>query len=170
MKIKTLRRIETELDNELLFISRRLQRENNQATKEAAFNAGEASATSAIKKHNRLLGAKFAIRALVSQFNIEKGINDKTAQIAVSEALKTFLENQILSIGQPRYSRNYHSETYEYTVGISDEYEDKIRAEIKSITRKIQSLKDSCNGINAQGDIEISPELMQVFLDYSLVD
>ena len=170
MKIKTLRRIEIELDNELVFISRRLRRENNQATKELAELAGVSVVQSSKSAFSKLVKAKFEIRNLVAEFNIVKGINAKTAKIAELEALGAFVEEHLIKLGKVKTTRNYGSDTYEYAIGISDEVEDNLRAEVRRLSRQVQSLKDSCNGINSQGDIQVSDSLLSVFKAYSLVD
>ena len=170
MKIKTIRRIETEIDNELQFLSSRMGRDNNQSTKEAAEIAGVEVVTHALKAYTRLIGAKFEIRNLIAEFNSGKGINAKTSLIAQLESEKDFLENSALRVGRARATRSYGTDAAEYCIGIPDSFEDEIRALIRGATRKIQTLKDSCNGINSQGDIEISDSLLSVFTDYSLVD
>ena len=81
-KIKTLRRIETAINEELVFVNNRFQRKSKSASKKSAESDFDAKMGAFLDKQQALQGLKFQIRGLVAKFNEEKGINEKTAEIA----------------------------------------------------------------------------------------
>ena len=153
VNIKLLRRAETEIQNELAHVSSRLNntRHEREPTQESATTAGEISCNSFLKRYTELMTAKFDIRAAVGKFNEAEGINGKTTKIAMLEGLLSAYEK---AEGYGRVSRNsgYGSTEVTYTPGVSDEVVDSYRTEVRRIRREIQSLKDSCNGVNASKD------------------
>ena len=171
MKIKTLRRIETEIDSEISFMSRRLRNLSKKADSlENAKIEGSNTIEAAQKSFMELNAAKFTIRGLVSEFNSTKGINRKTAEIAELEATKSFIEDVALSVNFAQTRESNYGSGVSHHVGLSEETEDSLRASVRGLTRKIQGLKDSCNGTNSQGDIQIPEKLLNLFKVYSLVD
>lgn len=168
-KIKTLRRIETAINEELVFLIERFQRKGKAATKNSAESDFDAKMGNFLDKQQALQGLKFQIRGLVATFNEEKGINEKTAEIAFQstqlEALRA-----VNGYEQAYESSDYHTNKTYWRVGISDATEDWVRVEIKKIERLIQRLKDTCNGINSTATVEVSDEMVALFEQFGLID
>lgn len=148
--IKTLRRAETELEDEIHYSNHLLGKAelpNHEAALEYGINAVEEFAV----KMADLVKARFAIREAVRKFNEEKGINAKTLQIAqLQEHIKVLERMQ--SYGSVQQTSSYHTNTVQYRSGIPQTKVDEFRSQARSLTRQIQKLKDSCNGINSSSD------------------
>lgn len=170
--IKDLRRIESEIESEIQYVSNSVQlvRAEQQATKTDAekYALGELPKLSA--KMNVLIETKFKIRAFIADFNKTNGINERTAKIAELEEKSTFIENRLVSFGRAGTTRDYNTDKVKYTPGVTTDFVDERRAEVRAIKRQIQRLKDSCNGINSNSRTEIPQDLLDVFKQYKLVD
>ena len=165
--IKTLRRAETELDNELRYSQERMQqmRSGSQVTENAALASGIAVCEEYLERHSNLLDAKFEIRKCVGKFNQSKGINRKTSDIAELEASIAAID-LVMGFGAVAEQRTYGQQAKAtYRPGINCDYIDKQRSVVRGLTRQIQRLKDSCNGVNSSEDASefISPTVL-VFL------
>lgn len=170
--VKELRRIETELDNE---ISHRTSRVNRLSSKEAvsltaAYTECQTELLDMIAKHTELLDSKFAIREIISKFNSDNGINERTGKIASLKASSQFLEDEVLRIGSAVSYAPYGSTKTVYRYGITEDYTDSVRSEIRALKRQIQALTDSCNGINSSHKFAINENLLKVFVKYGLID
>lgn len=170
--IKELTRIETVIDEEISFVESRLRnelRDSKQASVSAATEYAGKVIDSTVTKRSALLAAKFAIRAIKQVFNTEKGINDKTRKIAELQAQKDFVDKLAIQ-DVAKEVTNYTTKTVKYRPGITLETQDKFRAESRSLQRQIQRLKDSCQGINNQGTIELDSETRSTLLASGIVD
>jgi cell division protein FtsB len=170
--IKELSRIEAELDSELQFVEGRLagNLRKNQSTVSAATTAALTAIKSALDKQELLLNLKFDLRNIKATFNIEKGINDRTIKIAKLVARKEFLERRITVLGDVEVIEAYGNHKDTYRPGITEETQDTYRAEVRNLSRQIQRLKDSCNGINSQGGIELTAETVDNLTKLGLID
>lgn len=152
--IKNLRRAESEIDNELAHVKRNANRSGydfNNAT--AALNAGNQMMNTFRERVNVLVRVKYEIRDIVARFNMVNGINERTAQIAMLEAVLSCNEEECQSFGSPRSNRDYQTHEVTWTAGIELGTIDELRSDARGIKRKIQSLKDSCNGINSSKEV-----------------
>lgn len=172
LSIKQLRRIETELLNEKDHVIQRLRDLNYETadTKHDAMHTGESRLTSSIESVNLLINAQYLIRKLISDFNEKAGINDKTLQIANLEAVCEARAEMLSSIGQVRAKTEYNSKQTVYSYGVSDQYEDSQRALERAEKRRIQRLKDSCNGLNSSSKVKIPDTLLTLITKYGLID
>lgn len=170
--VKELRRIETEIDNE---ISHRTCRVSQLRSKEAvsltaAYTECQTELVDMISKHTELLDSKFAIREIISKFNSDNGINERTGKIAALKAAIQFLEDSVLNIGSATSYAPYGSTKTVYRYGITEDHTDSVRSEIRALKRQIQALTDSCNGINSSHKFAINENLLKVFVKYGLID
>lgn len=164
MKVKTAQRTLTVIDQEI-------QRIHNRATDTDTTLGIRSDAAKAFREQykqnisilGKLLDAKYEIRQAIAQFNIDKGINEKTAEIAKLTELNAFisLENTHRVREVSRWSANT---TPRYYVGKDNALEDETLADQRKIQRYVAQLKDSCSGINSQGSITIK-ESTREFLD-----
>ncbi len=170
--IKDIRRVESEVDEEIRFVSGNLRdvRDNQQVDLETAKKVGVAEVRKVVDRFNDLVGLRFAIREIVAKFNEENGINERTAKIARLEQEKAFLDDHVERFGRPGSSRDYHTDTIKYTPGITPEFVDEIRAKSRNIKRQIQRLKDSCNGINSNARFELDEAIVAKFESYGFID
>lgn len=155
MKVKEAQRLETVIDQEIERLKDRLARSSStHKTRTLAESAFRERHEKTLEQMAILLDIKFAIRKAIAEFNRNHAINERTAKIAhltkLLELIKGSLVNQASSVN------HYNSKEPEYREGYSDQLEDVVLAECRKITREIQRLKDSCNGINSQGTIAIS--------------
>lgn len=169
--IKELSRIETEIDKEIQFAMLRHQgiMRKDCASRDEALRVAKESIEVSSNKVHKLLDAKFAIRGIKQAFNVEKGINDKTLHIALLTQEQEFVDTYAKH-GDVSSDRSYSSNSVTFTPGISAESQDKLRAESRNIQRQIQRLKDSCQGINNQGSVELDEASYQVLVDAGLID
>lgn len=153
LSIKDLRRAETEIENELIYVKQRMSsvRSERQSSMEGAMESGKAAVEGFISRTSELLEAVYAIRNAVGKFNEDEGINNRTSKIAYFDRLLNTLE-QGQNFGRTARNTSYGSSEVTYTPGIDDTKIDELRNEVRRIRRDIQSLKDSCNGINASKD------------------
>lgn len=170
--IKELRRIETEMNNELSYISSAMYniREEKVATREAAQEAGTIGLNTQLAKFKELTDAKFDIRDVVAKFNEAQGINERTIKIAKLESEILFIEQHIIGFGPVRQDRDYHTNKVEFAPGASLEYVDAKRSDVRGLRRQIQRLKDSCSGINSNNKFVVSDVLLAVFVKYRFID
>lgn len=169
--IKELSRIESEIDTEINFVSGRQRSTMNtrQASRQEALDVANKSIASSLTKLNGLLDAKFAIRTIKQVFNAEKGINDKTRDIAKLTAEQAFIDS-VASYSEVTASERYASTKVEYSPGITQEKQDELRAKSRVIQRQIQRLKDSCQGINNQGTILLDETTYSTLVSSGLID
>tara|TARA_Y100001960_G_scaffold334111_1_gene445163 strand:- start:34487 stop:35014 length:528 start_codon:yes stop_codon:yes gene_type:complete len=169
--VKELSRIETEIDEEISFVKGRMRSVRNERLNSA--NLAESRANKAIKealsKLESLLSAKFAIRSVKQIFNAEKGINEKTRKIAELTERKALLDSAA-GFGDVSARESYGSNKVEYNPGISTDTEDSYRAKSRAVQRQIQRLKDSCQGINNQGTIELDGTVYETLVACGLID
>lgn len=170
MRVKDIRRVESEIDNELEFIQSRLRNKPKYSTSSQARDAGTSLTKSFLEKYGKLIDAKFELRRLIANFNKTAGINDRTARIAQLEMTKETIDNCLVNYGDVDTYRNYGSDTVKYQAGISELAVDEYRAQSRRLKRLIQSLKDSCNGINAQGTVEVSDDTMELLKESGFID
>lgn len=170
--IKDIRRIEQEVDNEIVYVEQNSYhiRENQQATKEAALEAGITDVQAMQDKAYELIELRFKIRDIVAAFNKDNGINERTAKIALLEQKQSFLDEKIAGFGRVGTTRDYNSQQTKYTPGVDTEFVDAKRVESRDIKRQIQRLKDSCNGINSNAKFDVEPELVALFTKYGFID
>lgn len=170
--IKELSRIEAEIDSEILFVEARQR--GQMAKKQGSAQAARDTALAAIKaglgKRNALVKAKFAIRSIKQVFNAEKGINDKTREIAALELERQFLDTIHQYDDVQAYEGYGQRPKTEYLPGISLKTQDEYRAKSRVIARQIQRLKDSCQGINNQGIIELDEATYSTLVTSGLID
>ena len=168
MKIKDLRRAETQIDEEIDYSVRMLRSSNEYGKLHQAEDAGAELAEHYLDKVGELTEAKYTIRALVSAFNEEYGINERCIKIAKAQAKLDVINTIIAELSSPRTQRIYNSDVIRYSVGLSEQAIDFHRATARGIIREIQSLKDSCNGINSQQTVMVPPTLLAVLTKYNL--
>lgn len=170
--IKDVRRIETEIDDEISFVERNVRdiRSEHQQSKKDAEDFGLKEVQTLQDKMFKLIEVRFKIREIVANFNTEHGINDRTAKIAKLEQQKDFLEDRIASFGRVGTTRDYNLDKVVYTPGVTSEFVDQKRAEVRDLTRQIQRLKDSCNGINSNTKVTLEPSLISFFKNAGMID
>jgi hypothetical protein len=165
MKIKQVQRVITNIDNEIKFYADKLnERSTAYPSSKAASTATEQQVTAAISVLEELITTKYLLRRKVKEFNTDK-IDFLTAKIAELEDLKNYYAVASQK-GVP--IEQYNRATF--GSGITPEYEQAMRTKTKVIDRCIQSTKDSCNGINAQGDIELNAPVINTLQKYGLID
>lgn len=172
LSIKQLRRIETELLNEKDHVIQRLRNFNYETadTKSDAIEIGEERLSLSIESVNALINAQYCVRKLISDFNESAGINDKTLQIANLEAICEARAEMSSSLGKVLAKTEYNSKQTTYSYGVSDEFEDNQRAIERFDKRRIQRLKDSCNGLNSSSKVKIPDTLLTLITKYGLID
>jgi len=113
---------------------------------------------------------RLQIRVAISEFNEKSGINKLTAEIAkVSCYIETL--QLLLDIGEPYpQTSHYNSSKTAYTPGLSEDDLDSVGAEIMKSNRKIQRLKDKCNGINYSGYIHLDDSVIARCQNLGLLD
>lgn len=169
--IKTLRRAENEIDSEIEHIRRRLRNRKATTSRKTAAEEGAEACVDFLTRFKELSSAKYEIRAAVSFFNEEEGINKRMVQIAKLDAL---LEATVSceQFGPVIERSSYTNKASEYTVGISNDIVDAYRSDARGIRREIQALKDSCNGINSSKDSAkyVSTEMIEFLKDNNFID
>lgn len=164
LSIKDLRRAETELESEMNYVVQCLSAARSERTtnNQGALEAGLSVCDAYVTRQSELLGAVFAIRQAVGKFNEDEGINQRTGRIAYLERLVAANE-KAQSFGRVARNQSYGSTEVTYTPGIDDEKINVYRNEVRRIRREIQSLKDSCNGINSSKDATpyIDPKMVE---------
>ena len=169
MKIKDLRRLETELDAEVQYTSLSPRDKKEYSSLQDAQEAGASALNFALTKIRALNEVKYDIRETVRIFNETKGINAKTLKIAQLEAELSLLES-VQNMSSPRSYSPYGSTKIEYQAGIDADTVDQHRIQARRVRREIQSLKDSCNGINSSGTAELSEKSMGILKKYGMID
>lgn len=169
--IKELSRLETEIDEEIDFAKSRHRSalQKTLPSQQAAEDAAMKAAKEVFSRTQSLLTAKYAIRSIKQTFNAEKGINDKTRAIAQLHAEQELLD----SIAQQKEVTaidRYGSNKLDYRPGITTEVQDEYRAKSRVVQRQIQRLKDSCQGINNQGTIELEEDVYHTLVSVGLID
>ena len=171
--VKILSRAENEVDNEIDFTLSRLRdtKRLSQPTLLSAVEAGENSCKSFLKRYNELLECKFAIRNAKGSFNELYKINSKTAEIALLERMIQAHES-VTGYGQAASEMDYRTTSIVYRQGVSDDMVDEHRSDIRGLTRKVQMLKDSCNGINSSKDASslIDKEVLEFLKDNNFIE
>ena len=172
IKVKTLRRAETELLSEIQLLSGRLP---SFSTEPLAKSLNEARSIGLESYKNKLsvlqdcITAKYDIRNSISKFNQANGINDRTLKIAVLTEQLDLIEKSHTRINDASANRSYYGDIEGYNIGCSQSDLDQYRVEVRKIKKEIQGLKDSCNGINASNDVEITTELHKFLTDLSMI-
>jgi hypothetical protein len=173
MKIKTLRRALTELEDD---IGRGRSRVSNQlnkvsmSTADAALEEGTSIVEHSVSRISLMIDMKFAIRGIISDFNESKGINIKTIEIAKLSLQNDFLEKVIIDRIQPPSTHYSYRERdpIQWKGGIEEDTNEKYRQTHRENKRKIQSLKDGCASINSS-TVELTPELVTFLTDFKFV-
>jgi hypothetical protein len=168
LKVKEARRIEAEIDNEISYA----QESSNyleHSTVVSAQVAGAKSWDDQQEKLAALVAAKFTIRTAINTFNYVNGLNDQMAVIAELEMHKAHLSEY--SSRGVRTNHSYSSGNKDtYREGLSTAKVDAIRAETRVLSRKIASLKDSCNGINSQGTLDFGNGFLTMLKVFGFID
>lgn len=172
MPVKDVSRVESEIDNEIEFIKDRLgmQLRVTQGTRQDAYKAAEVAISAAVEKMDKLLVAKFALRDLKAAFNIENGINERTLRIAMLTEQKQFMEQNMSRVGDVSTTTSYQDSKVRYVPGVSNESQDKVRADVRNLTRQIQRVKDSCAGINGNGKVELPEMVSNILVEFGFID
>jgi len=174
IKLKQLRRIETEIDNELEIQEPRIQSccRNLGSIESSILNAAIRGALTVHAQYeliSALLAKKFEIRAIVAAFNKENGINERTIKIAILEKQITYAE-KASKVNIPSIDRDYRTNTISgYYQGITQAVSDDWRIAVRKLRAQIQKLKDSCSGINSNGTVVINNELESFLKDNQFI-
>lgn len=170
INIKNARRLETAIEEE---ISRIRGKINGFSDKfESKDKAEEGTFHSIIeleKKWSALQHIRFEIRTLVGKFNAESDINSKASKIALLNE-RADLINSLSNYKRTTTQRNYSNESIYYSSGLSETVREDYHAELLSIRREIQRLKDQCQGINASGTIELGSDSESFLKKAGLMD
>lgn len=164
IKIKDLRRVETELEQELDIQKDRVKAIDILTVKakslDLAAAEGQKAQQAQLEKVSTMIAMKFKIRQIVSGFNKDKGINDRTLKIAVlSEKLDVCQQAQ--TARGPSANHDWSSDKIDgYNCGITVAMKDELRIQERGIRQQIQKLKDSCNGINSNESVTLPEELV----------
>lgn len=174
LRIKDLRRIESEIDKELGFKSRiQLDRYSEVQYKDAeeAVEAGKAKVFAKLEIVKTLYDVKFQIRQIVGDFNEKSGINKKSLQIAQLNNELSVL-GSLANLPTTRRTTDGYGATHKYynTEGVSEDFIEEMRAESRRVLRKVQALKDSCAGTNANGTGTLSEELENTLRKLGMID
>lgn len=169
--IKEISRLETAIDEEVNYLKDRnckhLRSEYN--TTEEAIKGGAAATKSLIEAFSELVAVKFHIREIKQEFNASNGINDKTREIALLEQTRDMYQD-LSNISYPQQVANYSTSRVAYRTGISDHEKDALRTKVKQLSRQITRLKDSCQGINNQGKIELDTSAVATLVKFGILD
>lgn len=174
VKIKDLRRIETELESELSIQKSRVTSIDDLTTRastaEMAALAGKKAQQGQLEKVGKMISMKFMIRQLISDFNASNGINDRTLKIAVlSEKLEVCQQAQ--SARRPSAHQDWRSDKIDgYNCGIDLATKDELRIQERGIRQQIQKLKDSCNGINSNESVTLPDDLVTFLKEYKFIE
>lgn len=174
LRIKDLRRIESEIDKELAFKSRvQLDRYSEVQYKDAeeAVETSKAKIFAKLDIVKTLYSVKFQIREIVGDFNDKSGINKKSLQIAqLNNELSVLSSLSNLPITRRTTDGYGTTHKYYHTEGVSEDFIEEMRAESRRVLRKVQALKDSCAGTNAKGTGTLSEELENTLRQLGMID
>lgn len=173
MKIKTLRRVLTELEDDISRGRSRI-RTRLEAVSTSTALLGLADGTEivehAVTRTVLMIDNKFVIRGIISDFNESQGINVKTIEIAKLVVQNDFLDNNIIdkiNVPSPHYSFRDH-DPVAWKGGIDENTNETYRQLHRENKRKIQTLKDGCASINSSV-VELPLELAEFLTSSSYV-
>lgn len=167
LTVKEIQRAISAIDDEIEFCKQKLNKNYNYDTPRTSAEQTELTTKKYIESLDELFDTMYNMRKLVKQFNADK-IDDKSADIAKIDQQNDILKD-IQRRGQPEPVSSYSSTKMQYSSGYTLAYEQELRNKIKENQRKIQSLKDSCAGINASHKIDVSEDIESVLNKYSLI-
>lgn len=170
INIKNARRLETlineQIDRQVAKIHQGSQ--DDVSKTQVVLNTIELVKT-CLSKLNQLRCIRETIRQSICLFNVEQGINDITLYIATAESnLKVAV--MLAEYDSPRTTRSYNSDIVSYSRGLDEDTKEHYYNETLVIRRRIQKLKDRCQGINASGTIELSDENETCLKSFGLID
>lgn len=164
MKIKNIQRVISAIEEEIDYLINSCRTGSSFKTYEESAKVTEKNLKEKTEKITKLIDIKFTLRNIVKRFNVSK-IDEKTAEIAKVEEQLSFYKTLVgFNQPNPTYDRN------SYSSGVTATFNDEARDELKRLTRKKQSLKDSCAGINSSGEVELSGELVSLLKEFNLID
>lgn len=174
LKIKDLRRVETELESELSIQKSRVSAIDDLTvrakTADQAAVDGKKAQQVQLEKVGKMISMKFKIRQLISDFNASHGINERTIKIAVlSEKLE--VSQQAQSARRPSPNQDWRTSQIDgYNCGIDLETKDELRVQERGIRQQIQKLKDSCNGINSNESVTLPDDLVSFLKEQKFIE
>lgn len=172
IRLKDLNRLETEIKAELDVKRNSISYSGGYfASREAGLQDYAETIPAAHEKVRRLMKAYYSVRNSKAEAKAALGINERTAQIAELEDVINLLQRSVDSSSSP--TTNYTSRTGDAVTwkrGCTSEYKDDIRVELRALRRRVQSLKDSCAGINANNEVELTQETSETLVAFRLVE
>lgn len=176
LKIKDIRRIETEMDKEISLLQSSFTRnvsDNVEETSEKALRAGKSLVEMQRDELAQFLETKFNLRQIVANHNSSTKINDNCIKIAKLEFELNLIENTVMNVSGVAVKQEYTSKGYVaagYKSGVDVEFKNQLRVEARKVRREIQRLKDSCNGINGQSEYELIPNDLEFLKSRGFLD
>ena len=172
LNIKTARRLETQIDDEITRMKHKLLslRTVRFHSASESITSTEDAMTKILDKINTLVDIKFDIRKGISLFNASTEINELCIAIAkVSHDMEIYdLVHDKFSA--PQAVQDYGSNTTFYTGGMSEDEMETFYVNSLKNKRYMQRIKDKCTGINSSGHIELDEESIKHLKLFGLMD
>ncbi len=175
INIKNARRLETEIDVEIVDLSQRLAYfwgNEEFETRTAAEDAGDSYLEKLLMTIEDLQRLRFDIREAIGKFNKENNIDIHTLGIAKLTKKLEVLNLIYESNSSSEKTKTLGGGSYKsiFTLGTSLELKEKARIECKRVNREIQRLKDKCTGINSSGTITLTTDQVSMAKKMGLMD
>lgn len=167
--LKQIQQLITSVEQELSFTENNLYTYDKYLTIDSSKSITKTNVNNVLATYSELLDIYFYLRDYIKENNNTLGIDLKTSQIAKLEKNNQLL-NSVVEIGTPKEQYCHVSQKSKFSEGVDMVYINDIRNIIKKNQRTIQSLKNSCNGINNQNMCEISKEFEEILKKYGLID
>lgn len=172
LTIKTARRLETQIDDEIVRMKNKISSLRN-----GRFHSAEQSVTSTTndmnkfcEKIDKLVDIKFNIRKGISLFNASSDINNICIEIAKLSSDMEMGDLINRNFSTPEASQSYSSNATCYTSGLSEDTIEEMHVNHLKRKRIMQRLKDKCTGINASGHIELDEDDIKSMKEFGLMD